>query len=228
MNPPEFVTPLPAPSRTRPTELASILALALTTILTGCGFDDQRVSGKGVITETTNAPAARGRLVSSDSIPIRSGQVRVVVDEDTPEAWNGTSRATSLVSTDGTYRLNGLNKPAFVLYAQCLDANGRTQSGTFSFAVSGVDEIALPDLVVSRPASIQGRYAAYDSVAATLTGDYRLRAKVRGLGKEKLLDSVGAWRFDSIPAGTYRVRVEMVDWIPGHETTLWDSTFVAQ
>ena len=205
-----------------------IAAAVLSTLLVGCGMDDDRIGGKGVITETTNGPAARGRLVSSDSTPIASGQVRVVVDEDTPEAWNGTSRATSLVATDGTYRLNGLDKPAFVLYAQCLDANGRTRSGTFSFAVAGRDEIALPDLVVSRPASIQGRFAAYDSVSSTLTGNWRLRAKVRGLGRETLLDSTGSWRFDSIPAGTYRVRVEKVDWIPGHETTLWDSTLKAR
>jgi len=220
MNLSDFVTPfLRARSR--------IAAGFLVSLLLGCGMDDDRIGGKGVITETTNGPAARGRLVSSDSTPLLSGQVRVVVDEDVPEAWNGTSRATSLVATDGTYRLNGLNKPAFVLYAQCLDANGRTRTGTFSFAVSGQDEIALPDLVVSRPASIQGRFSAYDSVSSTLTGNWRLRAKVRGLGKEVLLDSVGAWRFDSIPAGTYRVRVEKLDWVPGHETTLWDSVLTA-
>lgn len=207
--------------------LWSCVGAVLVSMAVGCGTDDSRLSGKGVITETTNAPAARGRLATADSTPITAGSVRAVVDEDVPEAWNGISRSMSAVESDGSFRLSGLDKPAFVLYAEAVDSKGRQQTGRLPFTVKGQDDFVLPDLVVTTPASLQGRFVAFDSVVRTLPSSWKLRAKVRGLGRETFLDSTGSWTFDHIPAGTYRVRIEKVDGIPGHETTLWDSTLTA-
>lgn len=204
-----------------------VLRVVLVSMVAGCGMDDGRLAGKGVITETTNAPAARGRLATADSTPIAVGSVRAVIDEDVPEAWNGISRSMSAVGSDGTFLLEGLDKPAFVLYAEAVDAKGRQRTGTLSFSVRGREDFTLPDLVIGPPASLQGKFPGFDSVTRTLPDTWRLRAKVRGLGRETFLDSSGGWRFDHIPAGSYRVRVEKVDGVPGHETTLWDSTLLA-
>jgi hypothetical protein len=227
MNPSEFVNKVAAPPGGCSTRFASSAAIALATLLAACGLDDPRTAGKGVITETTNSPAARGRLATSDSTPISTGTVRVVIDEDVPESWNGKSRAVAVVASNGEFRLTGLDKPAFLLLAKAIDAKGRTRTGLSTFSVAGQDEIILPEIVITAPASLGGRFERYDSVAATLNGDWRLRAKVRGLGAEVFLDSTGRWNCDSVPAGRYRVRIEKVDGTPGHETTLWDSTLTA-
>jgi hypothetical protein len=203
-----------------------LVALAFLLLL-GCGKDNS-VAGKGVITETTNGVAARGRLVTTDSVPVVSGQVLAVIDEDVPEAWNGYARGNGAVGADGRYTVSGLNKPKFILYAQVRDGQGRSVGGQIGFAVAGDSDIVLPDLQVVRLGSLSGTLAGFDSIAATLTSGWKIRVKVRGLGWWAYLDSTGGWKVDSLPGGIYHVRVEKVDGIPGHETTIWEDSLATR
>ena len=203
----------------------TITGLAALMLVWGCGKDDS-LAGKGVITETTNGVAARGRLVTPDSVPVISGQVLAVIDEDVPESWNGAARGTGTVGSDGRYVVTGLNKPRFILYAQVRDGQGRAVGGQMGFVVPGDSDIVLPDLQVVALGSLSGTLPGYDSIAATLTSGWKLRVKVRGLAWWSYLDSLGTWSIDSLPGGLYHVRVEKVDGIPGHETTLWEDSLL--
>jgi len=204
----------------------SLGALALV-LLWGCGRDES-LAGKGVITETTNGVAARGRLVTADSVSVVSGQILAVIDQDVPEAWNGAARGTGAVGADGRYTVDGLNKPQFVLYAQARDAQGRSVGGQTRLSVAGDSDVLVPDLAVAGLGSLGGTLPAYDSIAATLASGWRLRVKVRGLGWWAYLDSVGGWKIADLPPGVYHARVEKVDGIPGHETTLWEDSLPTQ
>jgi len=198
-------------------QILSTMSIAL--VAMGCGSDPDPVAGRGVITETTNGVAARGRLVTADSTPVVEGRVRVVLDEDIPESWNGAARDSSLVDPTGAYRLIGLDHPNYTLYAVAKDGKGRFVAGQFSFRV-GDSDVVLPDFAVAAQARMQGRFAAYDSVSAALPTGWFLRATVRGLGSWIRLDSVGGWHFDSIPSGIHHVRIQKVDGNPTHETTI--------
>ena len=201
--------------------------LVMVAILAGCGRDEA-LAGKGVITETTNGVAARGRLGTAESVPVVSGQVLAVIDEDVPESWNGSARGTGAVGADGRYVVGGLNKPRFILYAQVRDGSGRSVGGQMGFSVTGDSDVVLPDLQVVGLGSLSGSLPAFDSISSALDSGWQLRAKVRGLGWWNYLDSAGRWRIDSLPRGLYHVRVEKIDWIPGHETTVWEDSLVAQ
>lgn len=201
--------------------------LAAFLLVWGCGKDDS-LAGKGVITETTNGVAARGRLVTPDSVPVVSGQVLAVIDDDVPESWNGAARGKGAVGADGRYTVTGLNKPKFILYAQVRDERGRPVGGQMGFAVAGDSDLVLPDLQVVALGSLTGTLPGFDSIAATLTTGWRLRVKVRGLGWWADLDSAGRWKVDSLPSGLYHVRVEKVDGIAGHETTLWQDSLLTR
>jgi hypothetical protein len=85
----------------------------------------------------------------------------------------------------------------------------------------------VPELVASRASVLEGRFLAYDSVIGTLESGWRLRSTVRGLGAWVFLDSVGGWSFSDVSAGIWRVRIQKVDGIPGHETTLWEGDVAA-
>ena len=200
-----------------------IAGLAAILLVWACGKDDS-LAGKGVITETTNGVAARGRLVTPESVAVVSGQVLAVIDEDVPESWNGTARGKGAVGADGRYVVAGLNKPRFILYAEVRDGQGRAVGGQMGFSVPGDSDIVLPDLKVVALGSLSGTLPGYDSIAATLTTGWKLRVKVRGLGLWSYLDSLGTWSIDSLPGGLYHVRVEKVDGVAGHETTLWQDS----
>jgi hypothetical protein len=199
----------------------------LALLLVSCG-SEERSAGKGVITETTNAPAARGRVRTSDSVAVVSGTVKVVRADDVPEAWNGVVRSTAYVDGDGRYRVGGLVPAALEVHAVVRDSRGRLLQGKVPFAVSADDTLVMvPELVASRASVLEGRFLAYDSAVATLESGWRLRSTVRGLGAWVFLDSVGGWRFSDVSAGTWRVRIQKVDGIPGHETTLWEGDVAA-
>ncbi|MBK9577810.1 MAG: hypothetical protein IPO40_12095 [Fibrobacteres bacterium] len=198
------------------------LSLGITGLLLGCSYGD-RDAGKGIITETTNGVSARGRIVTADSVPVVSGTVVAVQDADSPDAWEGKPRASGQIQPNGSYQLVGLDQPKLIFYASATNANGNTRQGAVKVSVDGPDDFVAPDLVVGRPAHLEGTYAAYDSVSQTLTGAWKLRVVVRGLGFSQFLDSA-RWRFDSIPPGFYHYRIQKVDWIPGHETTLFEDS----
>ncbi|HNY32303.1 MAG TPA: hypothetical protein PKO15_15570 [Fibrobacteria bacterium] len=191
------------------------LGLALLTL--GCSFGD-RESGKGVITETTNGVTARGRLVAPDSLPIRSGTIRAVIDEDVPEAWNGHPRSASSVGSDGSFELRGLDKPRMILLADATTGKGAYGSSR-SIHVHDSD-FRLPDLAMQPRERLAGSWTSYDSALAALPSGWFLRITVRGLPESKRLDAKD-WVFDSLPPGTWHVRIQAVDGVPGHETTLW-------
>lgn len=197
-------------------------ALLLTAILLGaCGSEDKGIAGRGVITETTNGAAARGRLVSADSSVLLSGEVLAVQSEDVPEAWNGLARSVDSIGPDGAFRLKGLPAKSFDLFAVARDDQGRMVRGTVAFQVRPGDSLVdLPDLRVFRPSVLQGRYAAYDSLVPTLANGWHVRATVRGLGRWVFLDSTGSWRLEDVAPGSYRVRIQKHDGTPGSETTL--------
>ncbi|MBK8800747.1 MAG: hypothetical protein IPN71_01575 [Fibrobacteres bacterium] len=196
--------------------------LSLFAWLAGCSFGD-REAGKGIITETTNGVSARGRIVTADSVPVVSGTVVAVQDANTPDAWEGKPRASGKIQSNGSYQLAGLDQPKLVFYANATNADGNARQGVMKVSVDGPDDFVAPDLVVALPGYLEGTYAAYDSVSQTLTGAWKLRIVVRGLGITQLLDSAH-WRFDSIPPGFYHYRIQKVDWIPGHETTVFEDS----
>jgi len=203
----------------------SILGLVL--LLVACGAED-RSAGKGVITETTNAPAARGRVRTVDSVAVVSGTVQVVRADDVPEAWNGVVRSSATLDAEGRYRVGGLVPAALEVHAVVRDTRGRLLQGKIPFTVSEGDTlVTVPELLAGRASVLEGRFAPYDSVVGTLAEGWRLRATVRGLGSWVFLDSLGAWRFPDVAAGVWRVRVQKVDGVPGHETTLWESDVTA-
>lgn len=196
-------------------------AVAMAALLAGCATEDADVAGRGVITETTNGSAARGRLVSSDSVPLVSGEVRVVLADDVPEAWSGRVRAMDTISRDGGFRLAGLASHDYELYAVARDSLGREVLGKSSFRLTPRDSVLdLVEVVAGRSARISGTYASYDSLVPVLERGWRVRAAVRGLGQWVFLDSVGGWSFEGVAAGTYRVRIQKLDGVPGNETTL--------
>lgn len=198
------------------------LGLCITGLLLGCSYRD-RDAGKGIITETTNGVSARGRIVTADSVPVVSGTVVAVQDANTPDAWEGRPRATGQIQSNGSYQLAGLDQPKLIFYASATNANGNARQGAVKVSVDGAEDFVAPDLVAGNPAHLEGTYAAYDSVSQSLTGAWKLRVVVRGLGITQLMDSAH-WRFDSIPAGFYHYRIQKVDWIPGHETTLLEDS----
>ena len=190
-------------------------------LLASCATEQDDVAGRGVITETTNGAAARGRLVSIDSVPLVSGEVRVVLADDVPEAWSGRVRSMDTISREGGFRVAGLAANDYELYAVARDSLGREILGKGSFRLTPRDSLLdLPDVVAGRSSRIAGRYAAYDSLVSVLERGWRVRAAVRGLGQWVFLDSVGGWSFDGIASGTYRVRIQKLDGVPGNETTL--------
>lgn len=191
--------------------------LGLALFALGCSFGD-RDAGKGIITETTNGVTARGRLVTPDSQPIQRGTIRAVIDEDVPEAWNGTSRSVSGVGSDGSFELRGLDKPRMILLADASTGHGAYGSSR-SVQVHDTD-FRLPDLVVQPRERLAGSWASFDSVATALPSGWFLRVTVRGLPDWHRMDSKD-WVFDSLPAGRWHVRIQAVDGVPGHETTLW-------
>lgn len=206
---------------------AGFAALAAILLLASCGSED-RSAGKGVITETTNAPAARGVVRTSDSVAVVSGTVQVVRADDVPEAWNGIVRSSAHVDGEGGYRVAGLVPAALEVHAVVRDARGRLLQGKVPFTVSPGDSlVSVPELVAGRASVLQGRYAAYDSVVAGLESGWRLRSTVRGLGAWMFLDSTGAWAFRDVAAGVWRVRIQKVDGIPGRETTIWEGDVTA-
>jgi hypothetical protein len=188
--------------------------------LWGCSSATEDLAGKGVITETTNGVSVRGQVVSADSIPLVGGSLRAVLDEDVPEAWNGTSRAVASFGSDGRFLLTGLDKPRFLLYADAKNSLGQRRAAIASIAISGDSTQTMPSIAVAPVGILDGRYTAYDSVAMTLASGWKLRATVRGLGAWAFLDSAGGWSFDSVPAGSYHLRIQKVDGVPTHETTL--------
>ncbi|MEN9352690.1 MAG: hypothetical protein RL318_15 [Fibrobacterota bacterium] len=197
--------------------------LAATALLCGCSTTES-LSGKGIITETTNGVSVRGQVVSADSVPLVGGSVRAVLDEDVPESWNGTSRAIASFGSDGGFLLKGLDKPRFILFAEAKNDRGQHRAGVASLTISGDSTQTMLPFVAAPASILQGRYAAYDSVAATLASGWQLRATVRGLGMWTFLDSTGGWSFDSVPAGSYHLRIQKVDGTPTHETTLMEFT----
>jgi hypothetical protein len=204
-----------------------IAALAGVLLLASCGTDE-RSAGKGVITETTNAPAARGVVRTVDSVAVVSGTVQVVRADDVPEAWNGVVRSSAPVDGEGGYRVAGLVPAAFEVHAVVRDARGRLLQGKVPFILPEGDSlVSVPEIVAGRASVLQGRFAAYDSVVATLDSGWRLRSTARGLGAWVFLDSLGGWAFHDVAAGVWRVRIQKVDGIPGHETTLWEGDVVA-
>lgn len=210
--------------------MSRVLALALGAALAAllaCASDD-RVAGKGVITETTNGPAARGRVRTPDSVEVVSGVVSVVRADDVPEAWEGKVRRDAVVDAQGRYQVDGLVVADLELFARVRDAKGRELQGKIPFAIGSADTlIDLPDLQVRQASVLQGVYGQYDSVTATLPEGWLLRVVVRSLGSWMFLDSLGGWRFDNVANGTWRVRIQKVDGVPGHETTLWEGDVVA-
>lgn len=200
----------------------AVLLLAAS-LLASCGSEDKGVAGRGVITETTNGAVARGRLVTSDSSVLVAGEVVAVQSEDVPEAWNGWARSVDSIGPGGEFVLSGLPAASFDLFAVARDDQGRQVRGTVAFQVPlGETRIDLPELEVTRPSALQGRYAAYDSLVPTLPSGWRVRATVRGLGRWVFLDSIGGWRIDDVARGTYRVRIQKHDGTPGNETTLME------
>lgn len=202
-------------------------ALVASLLLVACGTDGPS-AGKGVITETTNAPAARGVVRTADSVAVVSGTVQVVRADDVPEAWNGIVRSSAPVDGEGRYRVAGLVPAAFEVHAVVRDARGRLLQGKVPFTLlEGDSLVSVPEMVAGRASVLQGRYAAHDSVVATLSQGWRLRSTVRGLGAWVFLDSTGGWAFPDVAAGVWRVRIQKVDGIPGHETTLWEGDVTA-
>lgn len=199
--------------------LATLFLCSL--LLAACGSEDKGVAGRGVITETTNGAAARGRLVTADSSVLVAGEVRAVQSQDVPEAWNGWARSVDSIGPDGAFVLSGLPTASFDLFAVARDDQGRQVRATVAFQVRPGDSLVdLPELEVTRPSVLQGRYAAYDSLLPTLASGWRVRATVRGIGRWVFLDSVGGWRIDDVARGTYRVRIQKHDGTPGNETTV--------
>jgi hypothetical protein len=203
------------------------LTLSALVLLCGCSSTTDNLAGKGIITETTNGVSVRGQVVSADSIPLVGGSVRAVLDEDSPESWNGTSRSIASFGSDGEFLLKGLDKPRFFLFAEAKNNLGQRRAGVTNLTLSGDAIQTMPSLSVTPLGRLQGRYAAYDSAQATLASGWRLRATVRGLGVWAFLDSTGGWSFDSVPAGSYRLRIQKVDGTPTNETTLQEFTLMA-
>lgn len=204
----------------------ALLFLALA--IWGCGDEGERISGRGVITETTNGVAARGRVLGPDSVPLVAGEVRAVRADDTPEAWNGVARSRDSLDAGGFFEIDRLDAATWELVAVAKDASGRDVLSRVGFAVSqGDTRVILPDLVAGAASRLEGVYAAYDSVFQTLPTGWRLRATPRGLGVWVFLDTTGAWSFDGVPSGTYRVRIEKVDGTPGNETVLQEFDAIA-
>jgi hypothetical protein len=199
--------------------LAFLLPLAFAMV--GCGDDGDVVAGRGVITETTNGVAARGRVLGPDDTPLVLGEVRAVRADDTPEAWNGVPRSRDSLDAAGYFEIDRLDAAAWDLVAVARDASGREVLSRVGFTVSqGDSRVLLPDLSATPASRLRGTYAAYDSAVATLPTGWRLRATPRGLGVWMFLDSTGSWAFEGVPSGTYRVRIEKVDGTPGNETVL--------
>lgn len=202
--------------------LLPLAGACLVSLALSCSFGD-REAGKGIITETTNGVNARGRIVTVDSVPVVAGEVVAVLDEDVPEAWEGKTRSRGAIQSNGSYVLSGLDKPRMIFYAKATNANGHLRQGAMKVSVDGPDDFTAPDLVAAKPGRLASRYAAYDSVSATLTGAWKLRVVVRGLGLSALLDSA-SWSFDSLPPGLHHYRIQKIDGIPGHETILLEDS----
>lgn len=205
-----------------------LLAGFAAAVFFACASDDGQVAGRGVITETTNGPAARGRILTSDSTEVVSGFVSVVRADDVPESWNGIVRREAVVDSAGRYRVEGLATADLELFARVRDTKGRELLGKIPFSTRNPETLVdVPDLVASDASVLQGVYGPYDSVLATLETGWKLRVVVRSLGSWMFLDSTGCWHFDNVASGTWRARIQKVDGIPGHETTLWEGDVIA-
>jgi len=201
-----------------------ILTIFLSMIFSCSMFQEN--AGKGVITETTNVGVARGLVASSMGAPVELAFVSVFRAQDIPSAWEGQVYATDTTGTNGTWSVDSLYEADYQAVAITPDSS---MMGQVYFPITtSQDSITELKITLEPTDTLRGKYDDYAVVMDTLTQGWLLRANLRGLGANALLSDNGTYEFPGVPRGLHYVRVQRIDGIPGHETTLWQDWILVE
>lgn len=152
-----------------------------------------------------------GRVIDANSQPIAGAFVFVRAEAEADAAPPRRADGSAITDAQGEYRVHGLFPGLYVLAASLANSQGSTRGGAArhqdTFAISGGEEHRNVDLVMSAAGfhAVRGRVQLPDAggrYAVTLVTDDNPDLTVASTYADD-----GAFRFDAIPQGSYRLLV---------------------
>jgi hypothetical protein len=152
-----------------------------------------------------------GRVIDANAQPIAGAFVFVRTEAEADAAPLRRVGGSAITDAQGQYRVHGLFPGRYVLAASMANSQGSTRGGAAvhqdTFAISGGEEHRNIDLVMPAAGfhAVRGRVQAPESrqrYAVTLVLDGRPDLTVASTYADD-----GAFRFDAIPQGSYRLLV---------------------
>jgi hypothetical protein len=188
-------------------------------ILFGCSSHENS-AGKGVITETTNIGVARGHVEISQGEPASKVFIQIFRADQTPSAWEGMIYGEDTTDENGNWSIDDLYEGDYQVIAFTKDSLKMGQ-GYFTIKAEQ-DSLATLDIPLADADTLFQVFPYFQEALDTMPEGYQLRACLRGLGRWTFMGNDGSFEFDGVPRGKHYVRVQYIDGVPGHETTIWE------